>query len=655
MKRILIFTVLVFCFNFSIAQKSTNAYNNDLSKENNELLEKILKIEEEREARILNYLEANPKVKRYNRKGNFGIVAIRDIIDGTPIYRSTDNLDAARATGVIELQIGGSLGLDLDGAGMTVGVWDGGPVENDHPEFMNLSNTESRVTNIDNIVVDGDTGFSNHGTHVSCTISGKGVDPSAMGMAPNVDVKSYNWNNDNSEMIQAANDVTTPIILSNHSYGVPLNIGDNPTPVWLMGAYSEGAATVDAILYNNPYYLSVWSAGNSGSISYSGGLLDGFDKLTTEKNSKNNLVVANASPTLAPFTNELTSLVINSGSSQGPTDDLRIKPDIAADGTQLYSAVSGGGYATFSGTSMSAPNTTGALILLQQYYEQLNSVYMKSASLRGLVCHTAIDDDASEGPDPRFGWGFLNAIDAANAITDADSGSAVIEELTLDQGQQYTYTFSAVAGDLMKASICWTDIAGPSVNNDLNNQTPRLVNDLDLRITKDGVDYEPWMLDFSSGSDFVAIKGDNVRDNIEVVEIDNFETGNYTITVSHKGTLQGNSGGPFDPQSQDFSLILTGNNLTLGVNDNAFSNSLVVYPNPNKGEFTISFDTNLNNNDDVKVDVYDISGRLVFKETFVNESVQFNKTINLNGVASGVYLTNISKGTNFVTHKIIIE
>lgn len=94
---------------------------------------------------------------------------------------------------------------------------------------------------------------------------------------------------------------------------------------------------------------------------------------------------------------------------------------------------------------------------------------------------------------------------------------------------------------------------------------------------------------------------------------------------------------------------------SLSVEENTLSNNLVLYPNPNNGEFTISFDSKINNNDDVKIDIYDISGRLVYKNAFVNNSVRFNETINLNDVASGVYVANISKGSNFTSQKIIIE
>lgn len=635
------------CFNFSDAQKSIYKYDNNLSIENNELLKKALEIEEIREQRILAYLLANPEVKRYVSINNGGAMAIVDIMEGKPLYISTDNSDAAKATGVTHLNPGGSLGLNLDGSGMTIAIWDEGPAQNDHPEFMDATDTQSRISVIDNTTV------SDHGTHVTGIISAKGVNPLAKGMAPNVTVLSYDFSNDSSEIISAVTNPTDPIILSNHSYGFPVvnqNNGD-VSPSWFMGTYGSYAQGTDDLHYNNPYYLMVTSAGNSGTDSYPNGLLDGFDKLTGHSTAKNNLVIANASPVFALFSDELSSLTIHFSSSEGPTDDLRVKPDIAADGTGLLSTYSGGNYASLTGTSMSSPNTTGALVLLQQYYEHLHGVYMKSASLKGLVCHTSRDDIANIGPDPMFGWGFLNALEAVITIADANTdGNAIIDELNLSQGAEYTLSFSAVAGDKIKATICWTDIAGLGTSGQLNNQTPKLVNDLDLRITKDGTTYEPWKLDFSSGTAFTAIKGDNTVDNIEIVEIDNFETGDYTITVSHKGTLQGNTGGPFDPQSQDFSLILSGNNLSLGIDDESLSNAVSVFPNPFNEEFYLNI--KLTSNEETKIRITDLNGRVVLTDVVSSYMNQLHK-INMSQFQSGVYLLSLENGVSKYNTKII--
>jgi len=657
MRKILFSTILLFaCSAYAQELKS------DMSKENKDLLVDLIEQENSRVSRVNAFLQNNPEVKATLFNDGFKLVRIYDVINGKPIYRSTQNLEAARATKTVELWSGGVMNLNLDGSGVTVGVWDGGPVDNTHPEFNNASSTGTRVTIFDNAMSDTeDPGpFSSHGTHVAGTISALGVNPDAHGMASNVNVKSYNWDGDESEMITAVNAASNPIILSNHSYGAPINQnGGNQLDASFIGAYTQGARNVDVITRNNPKYLPVYSAGNSGTVNYSGGMLAGYDKLTTDKNAKNSLIVANANPIAVEqpaFSGnyELSNLVINPSSSQGPTDDLRIKPDIAADGTNLESTTPNNTYSISTGTSMSAPNTTGTLALLQQYYNQLNGEYMNSSTLKALVCHTAIDDNVV-GPDPKFGWGFLNARDAAQTLTDADNSQAVVDELTLNQGASYTFTFSAVAGEKLSATICWTDMPGVVANGPANDPTARLVNDLDLRISDGTTTYLPWKLDFS-GSAFTNSKGDNTVDNIERVDIDVPTTGMYTLTVTHKGMLQGTVGGPFDPQSQDFSLVITGNNLTLSVDDNDLARKLAVYPNPSKGEFTITFESNSNStSNNVKVDVYDLQGRLVYNNSFTNTSSIFKEKIILENAKAGVYMVNISEGNRTTSHKLVIE
>jgi subtilisin family serine protease len=124
------------------------------------------------------------------------------------------------------------------------------------------------------------------------------------------------------------------------------------------------------------------------------------DKLIGEKNSKNNLVIANAQDAIINAQGDLVSVTINESSSQGPTDDRRIKPDITGNGTGLISTSNTGiqDYAQATGTSMSAPNVTGSLILLQEYYNDLYNSFMRSSTLKGIALHTA-DDAGRPGPD----------------------------------------------------------------------------------------------------------------------------------------------------------------------------------------------------------------------------------------------------------------
>ena len=659
-KKILFIGVVGLIFSFGFAQKEmSKAQFESIPKSQQELYLKVKQADDLATARITNYLAVHGEQKRVLKRNGRTLV-LSDIVNGEPLYMSTNNIASALGTNTHHLQVGGSLGLDLDGGGRIVGIWDDGPLQLSHPEYQNETDTASRMINIEALNIEGTGDILFHGTHVAGTIGAKGVNPQSKGMATGVFLRTWNFLNPLVEMVTAFSNPASPIYISNHSYGAGVDQPFYSNNTWRIGAYSGNAISVDDIARENPNHLSVWAAGNDGLETYEGnGLGFGLDKLTGYQTAKNNLVVANAQTTVEvnPFTGEETrSFVISLSSSQGPTNDLRIKPDIAGDGTAVFSTGLNSGYLTISGTSMASPNVAGTLVLLQEYYEQLNGKEMNSSTLRGLVIHTATDDAGTIGPDPRFGWGLLNAKLAAEVLTASSNGFAIIEELTLTNNNTYTRDFAvgAQTGNKLIASICWTDVSGTSGTEENANDTTvkSLVNDLDIRLTKDGVEYLPWRLEYN-GTNVLGAKGDNNSDNIERIDIDVPEPGNYTLIVSHKGALQG--AGAFDLQEQDFSLILTGANLTLSTTDVALSNSLRIHPNPSKGEFTISFDAGSSIQNDVKVQIYDLSGRQVFNMNFDNASQFFSETINLNNVQSGIYMANISQGNNVTSRKIIIE
>ncbi len=81
--------------------------------------------------------------------------------------------------------------------------------------------------------------------------------------------------------------------------------------------------------------------------------------------------------------------------------------------------------------------------------------------------------------------------------------------------------------------------------------------------------------------------------------------------------------------------------------------SFAIYPNPNNGEFTVKF--NSKTGKDVKIDIYDVRGRVIFNNVYLNNTPEFNETINLNNVQSGMYLVNVNDGNGQVTKRIIVE
>ncbi|MCH7573896.1 MAG: tandem-95 repeat protein [Candidatus Marinimicrobia bacterium] len=251
-----------------------------------------------------------------------------------------------------------------------------------------------------------------------------------------------------------------------------------------------------------------------------------------------------------------SDVVLSSFSSTGPTDDGRIKPDIVANGVSLISAYDDLSsatnlYASSSGTSMSAPSATGSLTLLQQHYFATHGDTILAATLKALVIHTADEAGTNDGPDYQFGWGLLNTASAAQAISDAQTIPNILRETSLAAGTGGTFSYgvSSLGTGPIQVTIVWNDSVGTPPGAVLDDTTHMLVNDLDLRITKDSdaTVYYPWKLDVANPSN-AATTGDNLVDNVEQVYIASPASGSYTVTVSHKGTLAA---------VQNFSIITT--------------------------------------------------------------------------------------------------
>lgn len=177
---------------------------------------------------------------------------------------------------------------------------------------------------------------------------------------------------------------------------------------------------------------------------------------------------------------------------------------------------------------------------------------MRAATLKGLIIHTA-DSLGEPGPDYRFGWGLMNTRAAAEQILlQADHTNAhFLVESVLSNSATNQYTFHWNGTDPIRATLSWTDPAGDE-KSDLNDPTPVLVNDLDLRVrAPDGVTvFYPYVLDPANPA-AAATAGDNTLDNVEQVWLaEPPQPGEYTLEISHKGSLADNE--------QAYSLLASG-------------------------------------------------------------------------------------------------
>ncbi|MBT8054136.1 MAG: S8 family serine peptidase [Gammaproteobacteria bacterium] len=516
---------------------------------------------------------------------NGGVLELQRINqDSRPVFYITNNVDAADTISTDEVWPGGSAGLNLDGSGMTIGEWDGGAVFPDHPDFT------GRLTQ-----VDGATAISGHSTHVAGTLAGAGdwLYPDSRGMSFAAQLQAWDWNSDSAEMALAA---SGGLLVSNHSYGIAagwLYIGDVAPDTWwwiggpdpddvedpYFGYYDTETQLWDQIAFDAPYYLIVKAAGNDRSdigpapgeeytvIDQDGNFLftstlarqpdcapAGYDCLPTASVAKNVLTVGAVDDLIGGYSvfSGPAAVQMLDFSGWGPTDDGRIKPDVVGNGMFLFSAWPDSPYyALAAGTSMSAPNVSGSLLLLQQHYQNENGAgnFMRAATLKALAIHTADEAGDSDGPDYEYGWGLVNTR-AASTVISEDGGAHRIIEGSLANGSTDTVEITVSnPSAVVSATLVWNDPPGTPVTLVLDAPDPMLVNDLDLRIQHETQTHLPWVLNPASPA-AAATRGDNFRDNVEQVVIEAGGAGSYFVEVGHKGVL-------LDSANQEYSLILS--------------------------------------------------------------------------------------------------
>ena len=334
-----------------------------------------------------------------------------------------------------------------------------------------------------------------------------------------------------------------------------------------------------------------------------------------------------------------SSVVMSDFSSWGPTDDGRIKPEIVTKGTSVRSTTSLNDTSSglSQGTSMASPGIAGTALLLQQYYKSINPTYMRAATLKGLLMHTADEAGLDRGPDYSFGWGLANAERAADVITKRPLLRSIIEENTLNNAQTFTKSIYSDGTEPIMVSISWTDRPGTANTSTIDPTNLNIVNDLDVRVIRGTSTFFPWTLNPVTPWIAAVRDSDNFRDNFEKIEIDNPAQGNYQIVVSHKGTLTGSN--------QNFSLIVSGVNQTLStpILDNSH---IFINPNPTTDKLFV----NTSHVPVSKYEIFDLQGRLV-KRSQINDLTSF--TIDMNDINVGMYLIQIQSANGVSSHKII--
>ena len=212
-----------------------------------------------------------------------------------------------------------------------------------------------------------------------------------------------------------------------------------------ISAYATRAMNAGAMAVVLGYYADDLSDGNSGyayPLFYvSRGTAEKIAGCTTLKYTQDAAVLKR---TDAPR----QSL----SSSYGYADNLDIAVDFSAPGGNIYSSYGGtNGFANLSGTSMAAPQVTGATSLMYQYVEekfpavQGASKVMLVKNLLASTAETVYDDEGTLASPRKVGAGLIRldkAMETKVILKDNNSGETKIN-LGTDIAKSFDVTFRA--------------------------------------------------------------------------------------------------------------------------------------------------------------------------------------------------------------------
>lgn len=393
-------------------------------------------------------------------------------------------------------------GMQFNGTGINVGIQDDGNV-NDHVDFHNrlLKNVKD-----------------NNGAHAdlcSGSIAAAGNrDPLGMGAAWGANLHVFKQSGyplfTNSTIAQLYTDDS--IYITSTSYSQICNEG-----------YKTISANIDAQIRSRTSLMHVISAGNDGDKNCGYGAGNNWGTITGgHKAAKNCLTVGsvNSYDAMSGF------------SSRGPAKDGRLKPEVCADGEQVYTTGNRDNYNLAKGTSQSAPGVAGALAQLYHAYKSKTGNNAPSALIKAAIMN-GCEDLHNNGPDFRTGYGRINVWRSWRMI---DNNSYFTSSIGQGDSNIHTITLPANAKSLRIMLYYHDREASPNAAKDL-------VNDLNMRVVHSIGTLNPWVLNHSPNPatiDNPAVRGIDSMNNHEQVTLNDPPSGNYQIIVKGHDIPMGN-------------------------------------------------------------------------------------------------------------------
>jgi uncharacterized repeat protein (TIGR01451 family) len=249
---------------------------------------------------------------------------------------------------------------------------------------------------------------------------------------------------------------------------------------------------------------------------------------------------------------------ISSNSAHGPALDGRSIPAMVAPGCEVDSSASATGYQLMCGTSMASPHVTGASALFVEYYRGLTAADPSPALIKAAftaVAKNLTGNHDADGNllthlfDNKQGWGRMLT---TPVLAPQQAVQYINQSVVFDNtGESWTHSYSAAdPAQPIRIMLAWTDAPG----HGLGGSTPAWNNDLDLRVTANGVTYLGNALDNAGWS--TSTGSADAKNNTEAVFLQAAQhAGSVNVEVLASDINSDALPNTGDDTDQDFALV----------------------------------------------------------------------------------------------------
>jgi subtilisin family serine protease len=314
------------------------------------------------------------------------------------------------------------------------------------------------------------------------------------------------------DSVRLSNGVSPPVRQVSGSFGTEESLS----------YYRLEESSLDEVCWKDKQFLVVWAAANRRGPAYNIG----------------HPAVAKNALTVGACGSGTQSNTVWFQSSRGPCRDERIKPNLLAPGVDV-ATVDGRephSYVSASGTSISAPAASGALMLLRQYFaegwyptgtpDSAHRITQLSSALMRALAIAATDSNVGNEypPNKDAGWGRLDVSTIMHFSDDSNGLDFLDEPVGVATGEDLTFEFELSGRAPLHVVLAWTDTAAAP------GAAIAIVNDLDLELSgPDGNRYRGNQ--FYNGWSWVNAPNRDERNVEEVCLVPHPLSGRWTVRV----------------------------------------------------------------------------------------------------------------------------